>query len=35
MGRPFDEWIEMIQKDVEERFGPIPKDLAPVGEAGW
>jgi hypothetical protein len=32
---PFDEWKGMIRKDVEERFGPIPSDLVPVGEAGW
>jgi hypothetical protein len=34
-GMPLDEWKAALKKDVEDRFGPIPKDLKPAGEAGW
>ncbi|MCS4089641.1 hypothetical protein [Rhizobium sp. BK176] len=30
-----DAWKQAIRKDVEERFGPIPDDLVPAGEAAW
>lgn len=30
-----DGWKLAIEKDVEERFGPIPDDLVPAGEPGW
>jgi hypothetical protein len=31
----FEAWKKAIRKDVEERFGPIPENLVPAGEAGW
>jgi hypothetical protein len=34
-GIPFEEWKEMIRKDVEKNFGPIPLRLVSAGEAGW
>jgi hypothetical protein len=32
---PLDVWSELIRKDVDRRFGPIPTYLVPVGEPGW
>lgn len=32
---PYDEWVEMVRKDVKKRFGPTPVDWNDVGEAGW
>ena len=29
------EWKAALLKDVEDRFGPLPSDLVPVGSAGW
>ncbi|MCJ8507528.1 hypothetical protein MUU53_06325 [Rhizobium lemnae] len=34
-GMPLSEWKSALHKDVEERFGPAPDDLRPVGDAGW
>lgn len=30
-----DEWRAALSADLEDRFGPAPSDLSPVGEAGW
>jgi len=29
------DWKAAVRKDVEDRFGPTPDDLVPVGEVGW
>lgn len=34
-GMPLDEWKTALKKDVDERFGPVPDNLIPTGEAGW
>lgn len=30
-----DEWRAALSADLEDRFGPVPRDLVPVGKAGW
>lgn len=30
-----DEWRAALGADLEDRFGPVPRDLVPVGKAGW
>ncbi|WP_313198246.1 hypothetical protein [Rhizobium sp.] len=34
-GIPLDEWKVALQKDVAERFGPVPTDLPPMSKSGW
>ncbi len=34
-GIEIDEWKAAIRKDVEDRFGPEPDNLNPVGKPGW
>lgn len=34
-GIEIDEWKAAIRKDVEDRFGPEPNNLIPVGKPGW
>lgn len=29
------EWRERVRRDVEDKFGPVPDDLHPVGTPGW
>jgi hypothetical protein len=34
-GMPLDEWVAALREDMKKRFGDLPENLTPVGEAGW